>query len=198
MKAFKLTDKNGQTKGGMQWGEGVTHEAVGFDEELCSDGWIHFYTDLLVGVFMNPAHADFKEALAWECETAGDLHEPLKSGCKRLTTTRQIPLPEVTTTQRVAFAILCALEIHTEEGFVSWAKDWLSGEDRTKDSAANAVYAVYAAYAAYSINAAYAANATNATNAVYAAYAAANAADCAAHSKSSIDFVAIAREAMKY
>jgi hypothetical protein len=40
MKLYKLTDEHGQTRGGTQWGEGVTHTATGTGTELCSDGWI--------------------------------------------------------------------------------------------------------------------------------------------------------------
>ena len=35
----KLTDENGQTHGGMQWGEGITHTASG-EGDLCRPGWI--------------------------------------------------------------------------------------------------------------------------------------------------------------
>ena len=52
-------------------------------------------------------------------------------GCTRLKTIRILPTPEITTEQRVRFGILCALEVCTEPGFVSWARRWLSGEDRS-------------------------------------------------------------------
>ena len=132
MKAYKLTDENNQTRNNTQWGENVTHEATGNGKKLCTDGWIHFYEDPLVAMMMNPAHASFKNPHLWEAEAEGEmLREATKSGCKKLTTLKQIPLPEITLTQRVAFGILCALEVCAEESFREWAKNWLSGKDRS-------------------------------------------------------------------
>jgi len=129
MKAYKLTDQEGKTRNDTQWGENITHEATGTGIELCSNGWIHFYTDPLIAVLMNPAHASFSNPILWECEVAGDvLHEPLKSGCKRLTTIKQIPLPTVTTNQKVAFGIMCAITVYKEKDYLEWALNWLSSE----------------------------------------------------------------------
>ena len=138
MKAYKLTDKNGQTRSQTQWGPGVSHSAKGdCGQPLCSDGWMHFYTNPLIAVLMNPIHAEFKSPKLWECETSGEeLHEALKSGCKTLTTIEEIPLPEITLNQKIAFGILCAKEVCTDEAWNQWADRWLNGEDRTKESAA--------------------------------------------------------------
>ena len=221
MKAYKLTDENMETMDGTKWGEGVTHKAIGEDKCLCSDGWIHFYTDLLIGIFMNPIHANFENLIAWECETRSEeLHAPLKSGCKQLTTVKQVPLPRVTTTQRVAFSILCALEICKDANFVKWAHNWLSNIDRTNESATTIYGAIYFIdAAAYATNAAnYATNyATNAATSAAANYAAANyaaatsanavanaaayaatAASAAAFNGKYIDFSAIAKKALQY
>lgn len=43
--------------------------------------------------------------------------------------------PFIKFNQRVAFAILCALEVCTELFFVQWAKKWLNGTDRSRKSA---------------------------------------------------------------
>ena len=94
MKAYKLTDKNGISKGNTQWGPYITHTASGKNNNLCSDGWIHFYTDPVLAVLLNPIHANFSNPKLWECETSGEeLHDPFKSGCKTLTTIKEIPLP---------------------------------------------------------------------------------------------------------
>ena len=36
---YKLTDEHGQTYGGTQWGEGVSHKAKPGDGPLCSEHW---------------------------------------------------------------------------------------------------------------------------------------------------------------
>jgi len=72
----------------------------------------------------------------YECE--GEISErdrQLKCGCRTLTTIREIPLPVVTVTQKVAFAILCVLDVCSEPSFVAWANDWLTGKDRSADAA---------------------------------------------------------------
>lgn len=141
MKAYKLTDQNSQTKFQTQWGENVSHTASGQDCDLCSDGWIHFYTNPLIAVLMNPVHSNFSSPKLWECETRGkELHEPLKSGCKTLTTIKEIPVPEFTNTQRIVFAILCVKKVYNDPKWNKWADEWLSGKNRTKQSAYDASY----------------------------------------------------------
>ena len=180
MKAYKLTDENNRTRNNTQWGENVTHEATGNGKKLCTDGWIHFYEDPLVAMMMNPIHASFDNPHLWEAEAEGEvLREATKSGCKKLTTLKQIPLPEITLTQRVAFGILCALEVCADESFREWAKKWLSRKDRS-------------AYAAH----AYAADAAHAY--AYAAHAAAHAACDAAYDNHNINLPEIVKKAMMY
>jgi len=172
---YKLTTQEGMTQNNTQWGENVTHEATGdIEQDLCSNAWIHAYTHPLLAILMNPAHAMIKNPILWEGNGEGEAKfEPLKCGFRKFTTLRQIPLPEVTNVQKVAFGILCAKEINTDSSWNQWADKWLSGEDRTKSSA---YYAAYAAASAAS--AAYAASnaAKYADAAAYAAYAAYNAA----------------------
>ena len=135
MKLIKLTSANGQTYGGCQWGENVEHTAPGTGE-LCGPGYIHAYTDSLLAVLFNVIHANFESPLGWEAD--GDVEREdhgLKVGCTRLKTIKQISLPVITTSQRVRFAILCALEIYSDPLFVQWAGDWLSGKDRTEMAA---------------------------------------------------------------
>lgn len=160
MKAYKLTNSFNQSYNDTQWGEGVTHTATGTRSKLCSCGWIHFYTDPLIAVLMNSLHAEFINPKLWECETSGEhIHEPLKSGCKTLTTIKEIPLPTITDNQRVAFAILCAKVSCGCVEWNNWANKWLSGEDRSYESATKAVTAAsygnnnawYAARAALSL-----------------------------------------------
>ena len=133
----KLTDKNDQTYGGCQWGEGVTVETSG-EGELCGPGWTHWYTHSLLAVLLNPIHGNFDLTTAHLWEGEGEVKKTdhgLKVGCQKATTLRRVELPEVTTEQRVRFAILCAKEICNEPTWINWADRWLSGEDRTEVSA---------------------------------------------------------------
>ena len=201
---FKLTDENGQTKGMTKWGNNISHAAKGGGTKLCSDGWIHYYTHPLLAVLMNPIHADFTYPKLWEAEASGEvINEPLKSGCKTLRTIKEIPLPEVSGVQRVAFGILCAKEVYDDEAWNKWADKWLSGEDRSKESAYAADAANAADAAAYANTAADDADADAAAS--YAALAAARAARAAradaanaANANKSINFITLAEMAMTY
>ncbi len=144
---YKLTDGEGKTFGGTQWGPGVSHSGTG-EGELCGPGWIHAYEHPLVAVLMNPIHADFKNPRLWEAEGEVGLRDgQLKCGCETLTTIREIPLPAVTTEMRVRFAIMCAKEVCADFSWNAWADRWLSGGDRTQAAAKAAWAAAEAAEA---------------------------------------------------
>lgn len=151
MKAWKLTDANGQTYGGTQWGEGVTHEASG-EGDLCGSGWLHFYDDPLLAVLFNPIHTNFGAGMQlWEAVAEGAIKPDngLKFGCSRLTTVRRVDAPEVTMEQRIRFGILCAKEVCDDPAWNAWADRWLSGKDRTARAAAAAREATWAAQEAW-------------------------------------------------
>ena len=141
MRLYKLTTQDGKTRKGesneTQWGENVTHEAVGSsDQDLCSDSWIHAYVSVPIAIFMNPIHAQIFNPICWEGQgIIGKREGDLKVGCRRFTTKKQIKLLEVTANQRVAYAIFCALAVYENASFKKWAQKWLSGADRTANAA---------------------------------------------------------------
>lgn len=205
MKAYKLTDKNGKTKNNTQWGENVRHEVVGNGQRLCSDGWIHFYQHPLLAVLLNPLHANFDDPILWEGITDGELlHESLKSGAKGFTTQKQIPLPKITTNQKIAFAILCAKKVCSSNVWNTWADNWLNNIDRNYAAAYNAAITAYAADAAtYAIDAAVyaatnAAAAADAANAAGVASVDGGAASAIARSITTATFIELAEQAMTY
>jgi hypothetical protein len=207
MKLYKLTDEHDRTFGGCQWGEGVTHTTSG-EGKLCGPGWLHAYTDPLLAGLLNIIHANFQNAHLWEAE--GDVRAEdhgLNAGCTRLTTVRQIEMPEISTEQRVRFAVLCALEVYRAPSFVAWARGWLSGLDRTERAAEEAKLTAAWAVAAWAAETAEAAAAawsarsadarTLAAEAVRVEEAAASAARLAAREEGvNIDIADIARRAV--
>jgi hypothetical protein len=200
MKLYKLTDKNDRTHGGCQWGENVTIETSG-EGDLCGPGWTHWYLHPLLAVFLNPIHGDFnlKTAHLWEGRGKPEKFDyGLKVGCRKATTIKRINLPKPTTTQRVAFGILAALEVYHEPSFVAWAKDWLANKNRNARAAEAAAWATDWAAAWADWAAAWAATwAAKATEAAEAA-GAAEAAAWAAITRKPIDLIKIAKKAMKY
>ena len=147
-KLYKLTHADGRTHGGMLWGDGVTHTVKG-EPMLCSETVLHAYRSPLLAVLMDPAQGCFgPEAKMWEAEGEVVIDDSTKVGCQTLTTVREIPLPVVTTEQRVHFAILAAKAAYMGSRWVKWADSWLSGKDRSSAAAADAAYARAAALGA--------------------------------------------------
>ena len=142
MIVYKLTNQEMQTCGGFQWKLGEIKEASG-EGPLCSSGWLHSYEDPLLAVLHNPIHAAINSPRMFTADTLGgrvlyDLQ--LKLGSTQLVLLEEIRVPQITTAQRVAYGILCALEVCKSDHFTSWAERWLSGEDRSADAAAAAAW----------------------------------------------------------
>jgi hypothetical protein len=146
---FKLTDEHGYTRQGhpnaLLWGPGVTHTATGKRQELCTDGVIHAYTDPLLAMIFNPIHASYHPARLWRAEGEVIASDALKVGVRSLTVLEEIDLPEISTAQRVRFAILCAWEVCDDPAWRQWAERWLDGTGRSEKAAAWAALAAAAA-----------------------------------------------------
>ena len=211
MKGYKLTDSNGRTHGETQWGEGVTHTAVGSGTEFCSPDLIHFYTDPLVAILHNPVQANFHKPLLWEVETSAPVYSDngTKHGAKSVTTLRQLPVPIVPLAAVVRYGILCAQLVYQDKGWNRWAENWLSDIDGTAADAAYANVNVSATAAAARYDraaaraaarsasaSAYAASADDYEAYAYAAYAA-DYAGAAAAANQDIDFPGLAARAME-
>jgi hypothetical protein len=172
--------------------------------DLCWEGWLHFYHSPDLAVLLNPIHADFKDPVLWEAECRGKSLDDrgLKIGWTEARIVKKIKLPKWTTTQKVAFGILCAKEVFFDNVWNRWADDWISGKDRSENAAmvadAAAVDAARAAVANASVAKwAAVANAANAEVAE-AARAAARAAWWSAEAASAkLDFPKIILEAKK-
>src|SRR4051812_25100255 len=106
MKAYKLTDQNNKSYNNTIWGQGITHRASG-EGDLCSNGWLHFYEDPRLAVIFNSIHAGFidDKMKLWEAKAEGEIiNDGTKCGCTKLTTIKEIPIPEVTADQSMEFA----------------------------------------------------------------------------------------------
>ena len=184
---WKLTNQKSQTRGATQWGPGITHTANG-QGELCGPGWLHAYTDPLLAIFLNPIHANIAKPRLWRCEgTVGATDHGLKVGTSSLTTLEEVPLPKMTTEQRVRFAILCAKRVCTDPDWNHWADAWLDGTARS----AEAAWAAKDAAAEAAMEAA----AQAARAAAWAAMAAMEA-EAARAAEADLDLIAIAHEAV--
>src|SRR3990172_2478560 len=150
---YKLTDQDGYTRRGEEnetlWEVGQTISARGDGIVLCTDGVIHFYDSPEMAIVMNPIHADIPNPVLWEIEIDAVIaHDGTKGGCKSATALRTVAVPNITTNQRIRFAIMCALEFYHDAQYVAWANGWLCGHDRSADAAGAAETAARASWAA--------------------------------------------------
>jgi hypothetical protein len=198
---YKLTNEIMQT--GLsrnakltQWEIGIKQETNG-KGDLGGPGWLHAYTHPLLAVLFNPVHANFKNPRLFVAE--GDIQKTdngQKVGLTSLVLIKEIDLPKISLTQKIAFGIFCAKEVSKSKEWIAWADKWLSGEDRSYESARKAWQNAADAYAdAYADAAdAHAACAACTAYAAYAAYAA-----HAAHAYAAkLHLISLAEKAMTY
>ena len=136
MKAYKLTDQNMQTYGGCQWVLGEWKETSG-EGDLGGPGWFHFYTHPLLAVLLNPLHANINYPRLFRAAAEGRTLDDcgLKAGYTKARLIEEVPLPDITTKQRVMFAILCARTVFFDKIWIAWASAWTLGENRTEAAA---------------------------------------------------------------
>ena len=170
MKKYKLTDQNMRTHRGFQWRLNEEQIVNGNSNNLCNSHWLHYYHSPLLAVLLNPIHANISNPRLFEVKATGKhLNDRgLKGGCTKMTLVKELELPQFTLNQKIAFGILCSLEVYKEKSFVLWANNWLNDINRTDAAAYAAANAAYAAADAAAYAAAHAADAADAT----AAYAA--------------------------
>jgi hypothetical protein len=190
---YKLTDQNMQTHNGFQWELNTWKKAEGKGTELCSEDFLYCYTDPLLAEILNPIYADYINPRLFKCNVKGEHKEDsgLKEGWKEMNLIEEMPLPEVSLTQRTAFGILCAKEVCKDSEWNGWADSWLSGKDRSKEAARAALESATPA----AVRAARAALESTTPAAWAAAWAAWTA---GATTEKPLDLIAIAKEAMNY
>jgi hypothetical protein len=187
-KYYKLLSKEMTSHNNTKWEIGVPISILKEGNTMCSDEVLHCYNHPLLAVFLNPIHANIKDPRFFEISVDEIVNtDGLKFASKSQTLINEIPLPEISTEQRIEIGIKIVKTVNKDKKWNLWADKWLSGENRSitaADAAADAAtYATYAAnaagYAAYAAGyATYADAADAADNAANAAaYAAAYAAD---------------------
>ena len=138
-KMYKLVTQDFTTHGNTKWILGVTVTAKGMGKEMCSDAVLHCYNNKYLAVIFNPLHANISNPHLIEIDCSPIITtDGLKYACKSQTMIKEIKLPAITTLQKVEFAIRCAMLVHTEKEFTTWANNWLSGKDRTGSAAGSA------------------------------------------------------------
>lgn len=133
MTAYKLLTQDMQSHGGLQWTIGCTHTAQEHGNKMCSPQVLHCYSHPLMAAMFNPIHANIDNPRLFEIEASEIINQDFaKLACKSQMLVKEIPLPTLSDEQRQEVAIRCAMLIPGAPLlWTNWAKDWLSGKDRT-------------------------------------------------------------------
>jgi hypothetical protein len=144
MKYYKLLSKEMSSYKDTKWEIGIPIKIEKTGNTMCSDEVLHCYNHPLLAVFLNPIHADIKEPKLFEIKVDEIVNnDGLKFASKSQTLINEIPLPKISSEQRIEIGIKIAKTVYKDEKWNEWADKWLSGEDHSITPAANAA-ALYA------------------------------------------------------
>ena len=132
----KWVSEDMKTMNDTKWVINVPNELPEKDYHiLYSNGLFHYAKHPLIAVIFKDFYSCGDYTKLYEVAPQGKIVEGWHTcGATKLTLVKELEIPEVSNTQKVAFAILCALEVCNEEFFVSWANKWLNNEDRSEGS----------------------------------------------------------------
>lgn len=133
---YKLTRQDLTTYNDCTWTPNKWKMAHG-EGPLCSSAWLHCYIHPLLAVLFNPIHANYHNPFLWIVEVQGRCRDDrgLKEGWTQMCLRERIEMPAITDVQRIAFGILCAKQVENSPEWNKWADNWLSGVDRSNESA---------------------------------------------------------------
>ena len=149
---YKLTDQKGNTQNNTHWEIGATQTMHHTENpKLCSPDVLHAYTNISLGLLINPIQADINNPRIFKCKGNVVVSDWGKVGVFELTPTQEINLPiwytnpDLRKQVSVWFAILCA------ESVLSIFENYDSSDSRPREAieaAKNYLKNPYAAEAA--------------------------------------------------
>ena len=143
---YKLVRPDCTTYNDTKWKVGELVTVVTPGNKMCSNQVLHCYSNPYFAVIFNPIHADYCDPRLIEIECNSIVNtDGLKEASKTQTMLRELPLPVLSTAQKVVFALKCVMLVYKDPAFVLWANAWIMGEDRSAGSAKAAEAAVPAA-----------------------------------------------------
>ena len=127
---YLITDGDDKTLKNVLWTENCTNEQFENPNYLFS-----VYDDPILALMMNAAYEGFKNPHIWKVEGEKTLSFGFRYECKKLKAIKRIEITEPTSIQRIAFSILCSIHLMKNQFYKIWAKNYLNGNNRTKETA---------------------------------------------------------------
>ena len=120
-----------------KWEVGIPKELPQRDDlQLRYSGLFHYFLHPLLAVLFKEKYGCYFYTKLYEVLPEGKIVKGHgRSGATKLTLVKELEIPEITLNQQIAFGIFCVKEVYSDKVFISWANKWLSGEDRSRQSA---------------------------------------------------------------
>ena len=157
---YKLLTQDMKSHRGFQWEINKEYRIDKHGNELCSDQVFHCYSHPILAILLNPIHANIDNPRLFEIEVDAIVNDDgLKYGTKIQKLVRELEVPQLDIMTKVDFSIRIAMEVYKEQGFTTWADNFLNRIDTTEAAARAAAWAAWAAAEAAAEAAAWAARA---------------------------------------
>ena len=127
---YLVTDSNDKTLNDVLWTENCTNEEIKNPNYLFS-----VYDDPVTAHMMNPAYEGYKNPNIWLVEGEKTVSFGFRHECQKLKAIKKIESEAPTDIQRITFGIVTSLHLMTNQFYKIWAKNYLNGTNRTKETA---------------------------------------------------------------
>lgn len=132
MKRYVVVNQQGDTFAHQHIEEGrVMHSAnTGSEEPIVRIIMSGFDSPLLAALEYPGSNEGIRLFMLQTWQTEAD-----KSNPQACTTVKEVEAPSISLEEKLGFFVSAALEVYKNRDFKKWARKWLSGEDRSADSA---------------------------------------------------------------
>ena len=133
MAKYILANSDNHTRRGSRLMPGISAFSSQASNNIAARNASEMGASPLTAIMLNPWHAQLDEAKMLELQfTTGafEVSDPVIN-----MRVREVSLPEATTDQKIIFALMVLEEVYNNERFNLWAKSWISGTDRSAESA---------------------------------------------------------------
>jgi hypothetical protein len=173
-KYYKLLSQKMTSHNDTKWELNAPIKILKPGIEMCSDQVLHCYNHPLLASFLNPIHGNISNPRLFLIEVDEIVNnDGLKFASKSQTILEEIPYIDISLEKGIEIGIRVTKTVYKDKSWNEWADRWLSGTDRSRESARYAYSVAHVAHVA-SAAAYYAAHAASAA-AYYSAYYAAHA-----------------------
>jgi len=133
MAKYILADSANRTRNGSRVFPGRSTFSSQASNNIVAQNASDIGASPLVAIMLNPWHAQLENPKMLELHFTSiaidSSHPTIRMNV------REVEVPEITTDQKIIFALLTISEIYKNDQFNRWASAWISGSDRSAESA---------------------------------------------------------------